>query len=158
MKNSRVCCGQRCCFPLPASSREYQKMSEVLSQVICPCLLCDSSSDSPFWLQGILTSMEGVNDRSSLLVLLCSDRGDLEWSWGLDTACFLLGCFSPKSYCIISPLTLKLLAFPLFKEHCQEFVHKWSWTFFFLRGGGELLAGLLQLAVLLQVLPRLLIY
>lgn len=85
-------------------------------------LLCDSSSNSPFWLQGILTSMQGVNDRASLLILLCIGRGGLEWSWGLDTACFLLGS-TPKSYCRISPLTLKLFAFPLFKEHSNLYIN-----------------------------------
>lgn len=47
----------------------------------------------------------------SLLAFLCICNSDLECS------CFLLGCFSPKFYCKITPLTLKLLALPLFKEH-----------------------------------------
>lgn len=113
-KKGQVCCGQRYGVPLPASSREHQKM---LLQVICSHLLYDSSSDSSVWLHRILTSVLSVNCGSSVLLQLLNLRwlsgvfAVVIWSVrGLGIACFLLGCFTPQFYCSISPLTLQLFA------------------------------------------------
>lgn len=67
---------------------------------------------------------------SSLLILLCFGRGDLEWSWGLFSPWLLYSeillqnqPFDTKR--LICSLTgwFALLAFPLFKEHLNVYIN-----------------------------------